>query len=87
MQYQEERARSQLMAIEQAYGIRIKNREEAARIIAERVDDPGQVLLACTSLNSWVAVTGCRGDVVIPSKLLDRLLEDYEGITAHSWSG
>jgi hypothetical protein len=76
MQDQEERARSQLMAIELAYGIKIKNRDEAARIIADRVEDPRQVLSICTSLNSWVAVNGYQGEVAIPSKLLNRLLDE-----------
>jgi hypothetical protein len=75
MRDQEERARSQLMAIELAYGIKIKNRDEAARIIADRVEDPRQVLSICTSLNSWVAVNKCQGEVAIPSKLLNSLLD------------
>ncbi|MCX6670142.1 MAG: hypothetical protein NTV25_10135 [Methanothrix sp.] len=75
MRDQEERARSQLMAIEQAYGIKIKNREEVARIIADKVDDQRQVLSICTSLNSWVAVNGYQGEVAIPSKLLNSLLD------------
>jgi len=38
MQDGKERARSQLMAIEVAHGIKIKNRDEAARIIADGVE-------------------------------------------------
>jgi len=75
MRNREERARSQLMAIELAYGITIKNRDDAARIIADRVEDPRQVLSICTSLNSWVAVNRCQGEVAIPSKLLNSLLD------------
>ena len=63
------------MAIELAYGITIKNRDDAARIIADRVEDPRQVLSICTSLNSWVAVNRCQGEVAIPSKLLNSLLD------------
>ncbi len=63
------------MAIEQAYGIKIKNREEAARIIADKADDPRQVLAICTSLNSWIAMNHCQGEFDIPSKLLNSLLE------------
>jgi hypothetical protein len=75
MRDQEERARSQLMAIEQAYGIKIKNREEVARIIADKVDGQRQVLSICTSLNSWIALNNCQGEFDIPSKLLDSLLD------------
>ncbi len=75
MRDQEERARSQLMAIEQAYGIKIKNRDDAARIIADRVEDPRRVLSICTSLNSWIALNNCQGEFDIPSKLLDSLLD------------
>jgi hypothetical protein len=63
------------MAIEQAYKIKIKNREEAARIIADKVDDQRQVLSICTSLNSWIALNNCQGEFDIPSKLLDSLLD------------
>jgi hypothetical protein len=75
MRDQEERARSQLMAIELAYGIKIKNRDEAARIIADKVEDQRLVLSICTSLNSWVAVNRCQGEVAIPNKLLNSLLD------------
>ncbi len=63
------------MAIEQTYGIKIRNREEAARFIADNTDDPRRVLAICTSLNSWIAINNCQGEFDIPSMLLNSLLE------------
>jgi uncharacterized membrane protein len=63
---------AQLMAIEQIYGIQIKNREEVARLIGEKAGDKRQVLTICTSLNSWVAVN-LKEVVIIPSEVLEPL--------------
>ena len=71
------RARSQLMAIEQVHGIRILNREEVASIIGSGAADHRQVLWICTSLNSWVAISGCRGEVSIPLDVINGLLCRY----------
>ncbi|HLB70192.1 MAG: hypothetical protein OIN88_04950 [Candidatus Methanoperedens sp.] len=62
----EEQARAQLMMIEQVYALKITNRDEVARLIAERVDNDRQVLTICTSLNSWVLLNKKKGNVVIP---------------------
>lgn len=47
----EERAKAQLMMIEQMYALKITNHDEAAKLIAESVDNDRQVLTICTSLN------------------------------------
>jgi hypothetical protein len=75
----EDRALGQMMMIEKTYDIKITNLEEAAKKISFAVDDPRQVLLICSSLNSWVAMNGLRGEIVIPASLLDRLLANYGG--------
>ena len=71
----EEQARAQLMMIEQVYALKITNRDEVARLIAERVDNDRQVLTICTSLNSWVLLNKKKGNVVIPHEVLIRLFE------------
>jgi hypothetical protein len=70
----EERALVQLGIIEHAYTIKIQNKEEIARLIAERAEDKRQVLRICTSLNSWIAGNNIEDDVVIPSDLVLRLI-------------
>ncbi len=71
----EERAKAQLMMIEQVYGLKITNRDEVAQLIASNVDNDRQVLTICTSLNSWVLLNKKRGDVAIPQEVLSRLFE------------
>lgn len=71
----EERAKAQLMMIEQVYALRITNRDEVARLIASEVDNDRQVLTICTSLNSWVLLNRKSGDVVIPHEVLSQLFE------------
>jgi len=73
----EDRALGQMMMIEKTYDVKIANREEVARRISKAVENPRQVLLICTSLNSWVAMNGLRGEITIPPSLLERLLAHY----------
>jgi hypothetical protein len=76
-------ARAQLMAIEQIYGIRIKNREHIAQLIGKKAEDKRQVLTICTSLNSWVAAN-IREAVIIPYEVLEPLfrLTDWQSRNA-----
>jgi len=80
----EEQARAQLMMIEQVYALKITNRDEVARLIAERVDNDRQVLTICTSLNSWVLLNKKKGNVVIPHEVLIRLFEAVEWQKKHA---
>lgn len=66
----EDRARSQLMAIEQVQSIRIRNLDEVARMIAQRAESTRDVMAVCTSLNLWIAINGLKGDVVVPTAVL-----------------
>jgi hypothetical protein len=68
----EGQAQSQLIAIEQIYGIRIENRDHIARLIGEKAGDRRQVLTICTALNSWVATNG-RKTLAIPHEVLEPL--------------
>lgn len=71
----EERAKAQLMMIEQVYSLKLANRDEVARLIASMVDDDRQVLSICSSLNSWVMLNRKSGNVVIPHEMLMRIFE------------
>jgi hypothetical protein len=76
----EAQAQSQLIAIEQIYGIRIENRDHIARQIGEKAGDRRQVLTICTALNSWVAANG-RKALAIPQEVLEPLffLIEWQG--------
>lgn len=70
-----ERAEMQLGVIEQSYSIKIQNKENIARIIADKVSDKRQVLSVCSSLNYWVATNEIKGNVVIPLDIVLITLE------------
>lgn len=65
----------QLRVIEQSYSIKIQNKEDIARIIADKVDDKGQVLGVCSSLNYWIATNNKKGDIVIPPNVVLMVLD------------
>lgn len=71
----EEQAKAQLMMIEQIYALKITNRDEVAKLIAENVDNSRQVLTICSSLNSWVFLNKKHGNVSIPKDVLSKLFE------------
>jgi hypothetical protein len=70
-----ERAEMQLGVMEQSYSIKILNKEDVARVIADEAIDKRQVLTICTSLNYWVAANKVKGDVVIPLDVVLMMLE------------
>jgi hypothetical protein len=70
-----ERAEMQLRVIEQSYSIKIQNKEDIARIIADKVSDKRQVLSVCSWLNYWVATNKIKGNVVIPLDVVMMILE------------
>ncbi len=71
----EGRVNAQLTVIEQVYDIKIQNREEIISLTAENIDDPRQVLMVCTMLNTWIANNNMQGTVVIPQSLVLSLIE------------
>lgn len=66
MESVEERAKMQLLAIEMAYNIKIRNKDDVARIIAAKSRDKSDVLMACTSISTWIARNGISGETVLP---------------------
>lgn len=71
----EERAKTQLWAIEMAYSIKIQNKDDIARLIAASFEDKRQVLIVCTSINSWIAGNNISGDVVVPSNIVSQFID------------
>ena len=66
MESVEERAKMQLLAIEMAYNIKIRNKDDVARIIAASSRDKSDVLMACSSISTWIARNGISGETVLP---------------------
>jgi len=66
----EDRARSQLMVIEQVQSVRIAGRDEVARAISQRAESARDVMAVCTTLNLWISINGVSGDVEIPDAVL-----------------
>jgi hypothetical protein len=75
MRKMEERAISQLIAIERVHAIKIQNKEDIARLISEKVNDSRQILEICSSLNLWVVMNKKEGDVTIPHEALESIFE------------
>ncbi len=75
-----ELAESQLMMIEQVWGIQFGNREEIAAWIAEVVHDDRQILSVTSSINNLIAAKQSHGmigsTVTITRVEFDRLVRD-----------
>lgn len=71
----ESRIQAQLTVIEQVYSIKIQNKDEIIRLISDRIDNPKQVLMICTSLNTWIANSNKQGNIVIPQGVILSILE------------
>ena len=70
-----QRADMQLNVIENAYSIRIQNKEEIVSLLSKRLQDKRQILLVCTSISSWIAGSNIRGDTVVPINIVLQLIE------------
>jgi len=70
-----QRANMQLSVIENAYSIRIQNKEEIVSLLSTRLEDKRQIFLVCTSISSWIAGSNIRGDTVVPINIVLQLIE------------
>ncbi len=74
----EEITKNQLRMIESVYNIEIKNKEDAARWIAEGSEMDSRVALSvCTTLNNWVYMNNLRGEITIPQELVKKICGHY----------
>ena len=69
-----ERAQAQLSAIEMDYSIRIKNKEDIARIIASGLKEKSEVYAVCTGINSWIACHDPSREVAVPEDLVSQFI-------------
>jgi hypothetical protein len=70
-----QRADMQLNVIENAYSIRIQNKEEIVILLSKRLQDKRQIFLVCTSISSWIAGSNTKGDTVVPINIVLQLIE------------
>jgi hypothetical protein len=75
MQEIEDRALAQIELIEQIHSIKLLNKEGIVSLIAENTGDKRQVLMICTRLNTWIARTGSRGDLIVPQEVIQYLIK------------
>jgi hypothetical protein len=64
-----------LRMIEAQYPLRIKNKGYIIEKILGKTVDRRLILTIAFSLNHWVAINRISGDVVIPERVLDQILE------------
>lgn len=69
---------SHISMIEASHGIRIKNREAIARIIAPAIKSDTQALSVGISLNNWVAVAGAYGEVTVSESVIRTILDSLK---------
>jgi hypothetical protein len=59
----QESAVSQIMLIEQVWGIRFTNREELATWVREAIHDDRQILVVTSSINNLIAMKHAKGSL------------------------
>ena len=77
MESVEERAKMQLLAIEMAYNTKIRNKEEVAKTIAANSRDKSDVLMACSSISTWIARNGISKETVLP---IDMVMQSMKAV-------
>ncbi len=63
-----------LLMIEAQYPLRIRNKDYIIERILAKTTDRRLILTIAFSLNHWVAVNRISGDVIVPERVLDRIL-------------
>lgn len=75
--------RAQLGTIEEVWGVRFIDKERLAGTIMERCGDRWGADSVTAGLNSWVAVLKKRGEIEVPSGVLDRILDETRQRFSH----
>jgi len=70
-----QRADMQLNVIENAYSIKIQNKEEIVSLLSKRLQDKRQILMVCTSISSWIAGSNIKGNTAVPINIVLQLIE------------
>jgi len=66
---------SQLRMIEVSHDITIVNLVNVAKIIIKNVSTKTEALKVCTAINTWIAVNGLQGSIVVPEPLVRKYIK------------
>ncbi len=66
---------SQLRMIEVSHDINIVNLVNVAKIIIQNVSTKTEALKVCTAINTWIAVNGLQGSIVVPEPLVRKYIK------------
>jgi len=66
---------SQLRMIEVSHDITIVNLVNVAKIIIQNLSTKSEALTVCTAINTWIAVNGLQGSIVVPEPLVRKYIK------------
>ncbi|MGZ4901809.1 MAG: hypothetical protein ACXV3U_00265 [Halobacteriota archaeon] len=66
---------SQLRMIEVSHDITIVNLVNVAKIIIQNLSTKSEALKVCTAINTWIAVNGLQGSIVVPEPLVRKYIK------------
>lgn len=66
---------SQLRMIEVSHDVTIANLANIAKIIIANLSTKGEALKVCTAINTWIAINGLQGSIVVPEPLVRKYIK------------
>ncbi len=70
---------SQLRMIEVSHDVTIVNLANVAKIIMANINSKTEALKVCTAINTWIAINGLQGSVVVPEPLVRKYVKKVIG--------
>ncbi|MGZ4905170.1 MAG: hypothetical protein ACXV5T_00265 [Halobacteriota archaeon] len=61
--------------IEVSHDITIVNLVNVAKIIIQNLSTKSEALKVCTAINTWIAVNGLQGSIVVPEPLVRKYIK------------
>ena len=68
-------AKAHLSAIEIVNEVKLTNKDEIVRLIAQGAKETKQVFFVCTSINLWVAKNKIQGEFKMPIEVLSVFMD------------
>ncbi len=66
---------SQLRMIEVSHDVTIVNLANVAKIIITNLSTKSEALKVCTAINTWIAINGLQGSIVVPEPLVRKYIK------------
>ncbi|MGZ4903449.1 MAG: hypothetical protein ACXVIG_00320 [Halobacteriota archaeon] len=66
---------SQLRMIEVSHDVTIANLVNVAKIIIANLSTKNEALKVCTAINTWIAINGLQGSIVVPEPLVRKYIK------------